>query len=101
MSRAYLSVVLIVLGGCPSQQSGPPLPGANAEGPAIATQAELVAATVAPDAALDIADFTSTTVCEKVVTTGSRLIRGEHCSAPDSRSWHQREYDDKKRDREI
>ena len=99
MKKALLPVVLTILTGCAAQQTDQASPSAGlslVDSAATAESPLLAAAATQPAAELDVADFTSTTICRKVVNTGSRLVRGEVCTSRDNLTWQQKEYQDKK-----
>lgn len=97
MNRFLLPIVLFILAGCAAQRTEPSNPAAASPGiGVIAADAQLLAAADTSASQVEVADFTSTTVCRKVVRTGSRLIRGEVCSSPDNASQFDRDYNEKK-----
>jgi hypothetical protein len=73
MSRTFLIVISAVVAGCATSQTEPPAPVAFADAAAIAQAATVVEITE---------HFASTTVCRKVTPTGTRMSRGEICTAP-------------------
>jgi hypothetical protein len=98
MKKALLPVVLTILTGCAAQQADQPIPSAGLSlvDSSATAESQLLAAATPPAAELDVTDFTSTTICRKVVNTGSRLVRGEVCTSRDNLTWQQKEYQDKK-----
>ncbi len=80
MDKVYLIAAFAVLAGCAAKQ-----PESTAAVAAAFDAGGLQAAVAAePSAVVEIADFTSTTVCKPLVRTGSRMRRGEQCTAPET-----------------